>query len=344
MKFIKKCGKINGDIFINCEEIMLHQNLCLTCGAELKKVDDTHYACESCGNVYTAEKVENYVDKMRELLDDAKLEMIATARKNLYSAITEEHLSSEKICKWSDEIKKYLPDDFQANFYGAFDERKDLQEIAAMIRNIDIEENFECLDLLLNFLIKSLESELVTDTLYLIECAYKLFSNNLEKYNKYSTLVSIEAQKLDDCIYETNYPRDVFVAYSSKDSKKALELVSELEAQGLSCFIALRNLRHGSGSKENYEKALREAMDSCMSFVFVSSMNSRNQACDALKVEIPYIKRRDEHRAASVPFTTYANIPIEYKKPRVEYRLEESTRRLAADRIVDEFFVIPTFS
>ena len=122
---------------------MLHQNLCLTCGAELKKVDDTHYACESCGNVYAAEKVENYVDKMRELLDDAKLEMIATARKNLYSAITEEHLSSEKICKWSDEIKKYLPDDFQANFYGAFDERKDLQEIAAMIRNIDIEENFD---------------------------------------------------------------------------------------------------------------------------------------------------------------------------------------------------------
>ena len=128
---------------------MLHRNLCENCGGNLEKVDELHYACQYCDTVYTVEKIENYADKLSKLLDDAKLEMISKARKNLYSAITEAHLSSEKICKWADEVKKYLPDDFQANFYGAFDDSKDLQEIAAMIRNINVEENFECLELLL---------------------------------------------------------------------------------------------------------------------------------------------------------------------------------------------------
>ena len=91
---------------------MLHRYLCETCGGNLTKVDDAHYTCDWCHNVYTTEKIENYAEKLSKILDDAKLEMIATARKNLYSAITEEHLSSEKICKWADEIKKRPPNSY----------------------------------------------------------------------------------------------------------------------------------------------------------------------------------------------------------------------------------------
>ena len=314
---------------------MLHRNLCETCGGTLKKVDDSYYVCEYCTAEYSIEKVENYVDKMKELLDDAKLEMISNAKKNLYRAVTDKFISSAEVCKWCDEVKKYLPDDFQANFYDDF-VNKEKRVVAKNIRKIDVEAHFECLEALINFLIRSLELEFVNDTMFLIERAYKKV--DLEKYNKYSTMVSIEAEKLDDCIYDTSYPRDVFVAYSSIDTSKAFELVEVLEEQGLSCFISIRNLRQGSGSKENYDTALKDAMDNCTSFVFVSSMNSRNSNCDALRIEMRYIKNQDRQRATAYSNKDYSDIPSQYKKPRVEYRLEESTRALAADRIVDDFF------
>ena len=136
----------------------------------------------------------------------------------------------------------------------------------------------------------------------------------------------------------TSYPRDVFVAYSSKDMNKVFELVECLEEQGFSCFVAARNLRHGKGAVENYDKALREAMDNCRSFVFVSSMNSRRPGCDALRKEIPYIKSLDIENAPPAFKKDYTKIPHRYKVHRVEYRLEESNKSMAADRVVSEFF------
>ena len=313
---------------------MLYRNICQCCGGNVEKVGEK-YICEFCNTTYSAEKFENYADKISQLFDDFKLEMISNARKNLYKAITAQYISSEEVYSYCVEIKKYLPDDFQANFYEAAVNSAP-KNVAKLISQIDEKEYFDNIELILNFLINSLALEWVTPIAALIERTYK--ETNLIKYNKYSSMLESETEKIDDCIYLTTYPRDVFVAYSSKDIDKALELVDVLEEQGLSCFISIRNLRHGAGSRENYEKALQEAMDNCASFVFVSSMNSRSQACDALKVEIPYIKRKDIENAKGYAQASYANIPHELKKSRVEYRLEESNRLLAADRIVDEFF------
>ena len=313
---------------------MLYKNICQSCGGTVEKIGEK-YVCQYCRNEYSIEKFENYAEKIRQLFDDFKLEMISNAKKNLYNAITAQYISSEEVHECCTEVKKYLPDDFQANFFDAV-VNSTPKNVAKLINQIDEKEYFDSLDLILDFLINSLTLEWVTPIAALIERGYK--DTNLRKYNKYSSMLESETEKIDECIYLTTYPRDVFVAYSSKDIDKALELVDVLEEQGLSCFISIRNLRHGAGSRENYEIALKEAMDNCSCFVFVSSMNSRNSSCDALRVEIPYIKRRDIENATGYAQSSYVNIPHEFKKSRVEYRLEESNRLLAADRIVDEFF------
>ena len=313
----------------------LYQNLCKNCGGDLHATGDGKFKCAYCGSIFEEKVVVDYADEMRKLFDEFKLEAISNARKNLYSAVTAEYISSQQVHEWCMALKQYLPDDFQANFYetaiGA-----NGRKTAKAIRKINVKENAEYIETIIKFLIVSLKPEFISEVCDLIARAYKL--TDLVKFREYSTKLSVEAEKLDNCIYLTNYPRDVFVAYSSRDMEKVLELVECLEEQGLLCFIAARNLRHGAGAVENYEKALREAMDNCQSFVFVSSTSSRNPGCDALRQEIPYIKSSDIENAPHELRNNYANIPQKYKKHRVEYRIEESPRPMAADRIVSDFF------
>ena len=99
--------------------------------------------------------------------------------------------------------------------------------------------------------------------------------------------VSDETEKLDQGVYLTSLPRHVFLAYSSADMDEVIRVADYLEEQGITCFVASRNLRHGKGSVENYEKALYDALSHCSCLVFVSSENSRSLSCDALTVELP---------------------------------------------------------
>lgn len=313
----------------------LYRQSCRNCGGDLVKNEEGQYKCRYCGSVYTEESVVKHVDALRALFDEIKLEAVANARKNLYDAVNAEYISNSHVHECCFEIKKLLPDDFQANFYETAI-GDNVRKIAKAIRKINVNEHSDCVETMIKFLISSLQSEYILETGDLIERAYK--GTDLTKYEKYSTELSREAEKLDDCVYLTTFPRDVFVAYSSKDMDKVFELVECLEDQGLSCFVAARNLRHGKGAVENYERALHEAMDNCQSFVFVSSMNSRHPGCDALRKEIPYIKSVDIANAPPEMRTDYGRISQIYKKHRVEYRIEESARAVAADRIVSEFF------
>lgn len=313
----------------------LQNQLCRNCGGELINIDNEHYKCKYCGSIYTRETAEKHTNTLRKLFDDIKLEAISNARKNLYDAVNAEYISNQNVHECCFEIKKLLPDDFQANFYETAIGNNN-RKLAKMIRKIDITECFDCIETMIKFLLSSLQSEFVLEMSDLIERAYK--NSDLAKYEKYSTALSVEAEKLENCIYMTAFPRDVFVAYSSKDMDKVFELVECLEEQGFSCFVAARNLRHGRGAVENYDKALKEAMDSCKSFVFVSGINSRNPNCDALKKEIPYIRSVDISNAPAEFRQDYTSIPQKYKKHRVEYRIEESNRQNAADHMVSDFF------
>ena len=312
-----------------------YEKSCKNCGGNLVELENGRFKCEYCGSVFTCESVEKHMEELHRLFDEAKREAISNARKNLYDAVNAEYISTTLVHECVMALKQLIPDDFQANFYEIANGNTP-RKIAKTIRRLNVKENEGAIDSMVRFLILSLQSEFVTEVGDLIERAYK--TSDLVKYEKYSTELSLEAEKIDNCIYMTSYPRDVFVAYSSKDMEKVMELVEYLEEQGLSCFVAARNLRHGRGAVENYEAALREAMDNCQSFVFVSGTNSRHPGCDALKREIPYIKSVDIENSPAELRQDYGAIPHKYKKHRVEYRIEESTRPMAADRAVSEFF------
>ena len=203
------------------------------------------------------------------------------------------------------------------------------------INGIDTYENGLYMDLVIGFMIRSLTDELVAPVNFLIERAYR--NTDLEKFEKYITELEAEAEKLEGGIYETALPRDVFIAYSSKDMPKVLKLMTALEENGFSCFVAMRNLQHGRGAVENYEAALHEAMDNARMLVFVSSENSRSFSCDALKKELTYVKNKELLSAPPEYRNNYSALPDKYKKPRVEYRLDNK-RTLAADIFMKEFF------
>ena len=345
---------------------------CTQCGApELKQLDEGTFKCAYCGTVLRRKKLEEDAKKLSELLEEQtreinerleriknnqsseiegirlelaqekrrrvqeKLDNISNMRKNLYEAIVAEFASNEQIKIRAEKLKDIVPDDFLANFFITAIENDD-KAICELIRAVDVEKNYEDIALIITFLIKSLQPSFMLDLCNLIERAYK--NTNLEMFEKYSTKFSKEAEKIKQGIYEVALPRDVFVAYSSKDMDKVVELVDVLEKQGLECFVAARNLKHGKGAVENYGSALQEAMYNCKCFVFVSSLNSRSTACDAIKIEIPNIKKLDISNAPPKMRNNYAAIPHEYKKHRVEYRIEESRGFNVADRITNEFF------
>ncbi len=313
----------------------LTEHRCGRCGAELEQQSDTRWKCKYCGCTYDDSTAVKNTKNMREMFDEVKMELVNNCRRNLFDAVNAEYISTSDVKGACAELKKYLPDDFRANFYEiavSHNERK----LTSAIRKIDVEENYEDIEYIVKFLIKSLQTGFLLELNNLVERAFK--NKDLRLFEKYATEISVQAEKVQMGVYETKLPREVFVAYSSKDMEKVSELVEILESQGLKCFVAARNLRHGKGSVENYDKALKEAIDHCKSFVFVSTMNSRSFSCDALEIEIPYVQKRDTENAPAEYRNNYASIPHKYKKPRVEYRLESSTSFNAADEITKEFF------
>ncbi len=308
---------------------------CPRCGGELSKQSDTQWRCVYCGCSFDDATATKNTQTMHEMFDEAKQETINNLRRNLFDAVNAEYISSFDIKNTCTELKKYLPDDFRANFYDIACGHN-VQALTAAIRKIDVDEHYDDIEYIIKFLIKSLQPGFLFELNNLIERAYK--GKDLRLFEKYATDISVQAEKVQLGVYETKLPREVFVAYSSKDMDKVSELVETLEAQGMKCFVAARNLRHGKGAVENYDKAIKEAIDHCKSIVFVSTPNSRSLSCDALEIELPYIRSRDIENAPSEYRNNYTSIPHRYKKPRVEYRVEDSKKPNAADVITKEFF------
>ncbi len=310
---------------------------CGRCGGLLMPEGDK-LVCPYCKKVYDIETAEKNTETLKSLLDSAKMEIVHNLRGNLYRATTARYISAREVKDLCVELKKYLPDDFEANFFEVT-AGNNIKAVTNAIRRMKVEEHYDDMEHIIGFLFRSIDSDrdFLLELNNLVERAFK--TRDLKLYHKYATELAELAERVKEGVYVTSYPRNAFIAYSSSDMVKVSELVEELEAQGIECFVAVRNLRHGMGSVENYDSALKEAMDSCTTIVFVSSRNSRNFGCDAVRVELAYIKHKDIENAPAELRNHYTHIPHKYKKPRVEYRIEESDRKgNAADRIVDEFF------
>ncbi len=314
-------------------EFMQHN--CPNCGGALMTENEELLRCLYCDSAFENDSFQRKLGTLREFLDLTNMAAVNNQRKNLYDAVVRaKHISRNEVEKYATEIKKLIPDDFQANFYlEALS--GDVKKINDLIRGIDAEAHYDLLPPIIHFLITSLRSEFLLELNLLIERAYK--KRDLTLYSRYATKLSEEAEKVSSGVYETYLPRDVFIAYSSKDMPVVSRLCEDLENEGFACFVAARNLRHGVGSVENYDSALKEAMDCCTCFLFVSSVNSRKFDCDAVRKEIPYIRSIDTRNAPPEYRFNYKTMPPKYKKPRIEYRIGTVTKS-ATNMVTSEFF------
>ena len=270
---------------------------CRVCGSErLEKQNDGTYVCGHCRSRFRENDLEEYKKTIRselrgvvtEALVCQRAQDVANIRRNLFEALQEEYTDSYKIIGYCRDLKRLLPNDFQANCFEALNsERK--KEVNAMLESVDEKGagRFYVKDIL-EFMVKSLMPANLLPLKSLAERALKD-----EEKTEYLNKIEEEAGKCEAGLYSAEVPRKAFIAYSSKDMAIVTPLVEYLENAGISCFVALRNMRHGRKAVENYDKILQRAMHNCKSFVLVSTRNSRRFDCDAIEKELPYVRDKE---------------------------------------------------
>ena len=267
---------------------------CRVCGGDrLEKQNDGTYVCKHCRSRFCENDLEEYKKTIRSELRGAVTEAlvcqraqdIANIRQNLFKALQEEYTDSYKIVGYCRDLKKLLPNDFQANCFETLN-NGGKKEVNAMLVSVDEKGagRFYVKDIL-EFMVKSLTRANLLPLKSLAERALKD-----EEKTEYLNKIEEEAGKCEAGLYSAEVPRKAFIAYSSKDMAIVTPLVEYLENAGISCFVALRNMRHGRKAVENYDKILQRAMHNCKSFVLISTRNSRRFDCDAIEKELPYVR------------------------------------------------------
>ena len=304
---------------------------CRKCGLTLEQKGNK-YVCPGCGAEYEAARAQDAAEQLSHVLDAQKQERLAALRQQLWKEFNEDYIDDEKLLSLAREIRSYLPDDFFATFCELAC-GKDATKLNSFLIDLDVKEHADDLEDIVRFMFKILRPRYLLAMNNLLERGAQVLGNDF--YNKYYPILARESQKLEEEVYNPLLPRDVFVMYSSADMKMVISLVEELEKEGLRCFVAARNIQHGR--KSDYNTILQQAMDSCKVGLFVSTTHSRNHECDALSVEMEYIRRRDTAGAPAQYRNDYAKLPRKYKKPRVEYVVESYCGR-AVEKLTKELF------
>lgn len=255
--------------------------VCELCGENLT-ASEKGYFCPVCGAKYQTNDAEAISLALEQLVEEAKMERLAHAKHFLWDAVHERNPSAGKIQEAAKQVLLLNQGDDLARFYEVAmeDDPTPLNEwlLSSSVNESLAEEVYR-------WCLLSLEARNIL--------AFKDFIGRHfafdDRFEKLSALEE-EAEKLEEGVYMTNLPRDVFLAYSSNDSEAAFALADYLEDNGFTVFVAARNLRHGKAAAENYAEALKDAMAHCKGVVFVSSESSRQLSCDALRFELPFIK------------------------------------------------------
>src|SRR3984885_2960234 len=113
---------------------------------------------------------------------------------------------------------------------------------------------------------------------------------------------------LEPCILSA----PIFISYSSKDQQIAETIYQALEARGLDCWIASRDVRAG----ENFQEAIVRALRSAKVMLLVFTSNANNS--DEIKKELVLAGR---HRVTVVP------VRVEDVVPNDAFTYELATRQ-----------------
>ncbi len=263
---------------------------CQVCGGALDPIGEHNFKCRHCGSIWEKEHIDDFekiLEKFDVALREQRAEDLARLARRRYEETRKENVSNTNLEVICNKILNKNPDDFYSQFYLAT--CKDDYSLPNFLNALDVNAHYYAVEQMLEYLIRGLQARWINAVSNLIEKAYK--KNDIAKYNHYRTKLDDMAERVEEGIFEPGIPRDIFIAYSSQDMGSVNELLRVLEDEnGLSCFVAARNLRHGSGAVENYQGAINTALDNCKAVVFVSSHNSRNLKCEAMK-ELAYIKK-----------------------------------------------------
>jgi hypothetical protein len=269
-------------------------------------------------------------------LEAYKKQHIDNLRQNLLNAVHEEFLDKEAIKLACRELKKFLPQDFQAEFYEVIC-GGNVNKINNFILNIDLSQNGGYVKEIVEFMCKILKKEYFTSLQNLLDRARVGHYITTDVFGRLNRLYNTQAQKVDDQVFNSSLPRDVFIAYKSENLDKVIELMNKLEAENKTCYAAFRNLQHGF--VEFYEEEIKKAINACKIFVFVSSFQSRTEG-DALK-ELEYVKKEDvaiaEKNGIRNANSCYGDLNSNYKKLRLEYVIEEYYNA-SGEVVVKDFF------
>ena len=256
----------------------MRAHICSRCGENLVEKGEK-YLCPYCHAEFDKNDV---FDELTSYFEASKMELLANKRRILYDCAHQQNISSSDLIKASQDVLSISSDDVLANFYkAALDE--DPATLNAFLSKLKTDP-FVAKEIL-RFCMLSLEMRNVFALKSFLEKHLK-GDELLNAYNE----IEKEAERVEEGTYMTNLPRDVFLAYSSLDLPKAIELTDFLEDNEFTVFVAVRNLRHGKGAKEHYFDALADAMAHCKTLIFLSSENSRSLNCDATRYELPYIR------------------------------------------------------
>ena len=310
---------------------------CENCGSELTKNPDNTYSCSYCRRTYYDDSLEKAYDRVyqnlrgtvqgivtEELLKQ-KIEQLATCRQALYKERNEQFIDNNEIARWAGEILQLSPKDAQATFY-MLASKKRWVELNQFMQKLNAREVPYLVEGFVDYLTNGQFVEKCV--LCLSDLIDRAFDGGNEEYAVcHKKLVRADERERSG-IYDVSLPRDVFVAYSSKDKEEAYELVEYLEKNGFKCFIAMRNLTKGVDAALKYNERLKTAMDSCTVFLLVSSSNSRARDCDAYSIEMQYIRDCDCRKAndftvASTRYEEYLEKNRKRCKPRLEYLIED---------------------
>ncbi len=291
----------------------LHQFTCPRCGGDLEPIGEGSYRCLACDKTLISQSFTRYQNVLGAL-DEQRREDVNRLKRKMWSAAHQENVKNSDLQLVCEKILQLVDNDIYAEFYLATCQ-SNATDLTNFLSHIDMVEHAEDIPLFLNYLINALRPEWFLPVADFIDRAYMGTRERDYWRNQYDQA----APMIDSGVFDPRINRDVFVAYSSKDMPHVKELVDVLEDNGFTCFLASRNLQHGSGAADNYYRFIYEAMSHCKAFVFVSSSHSRNRQCDVYLYEMGCVEK--------------------YKLPlfRVEYLIEPYTGK-AIERNFTDFF------